>query len=57
MYINIYIYISLLCRVKYSIEYLKSMILAVYKRTLPEGISKKKEMLRVTNTTTKKFVP
>ena len=42
---------------EYSIEYLKSMILAVCKRTLPEGISKKEEMLRFTNTTTKKFVP
>ena len=30
---------------EYSIEYLKSMILAVYKRTLSKGISKKSKCL------------
>ena len=41
---------------EYSIEYLTSMVLTVCKMILPKGISKKVEMLRVTNTAGKEFL-
>ena len=44
---RIYIYgwiFSLWCRVKYSIEYLNDAILPFYKNTLPEGISKRRNV-------------